>query len=56
MKAVDAAGRQWSVDSGKGVQLNEWVKQDWTYHAKGNKLPFASHIILDISKFFSLFS
>jgi hypothetical protein len=35
MKAVDAAGRNWSADSGKGVQLNEWAREGWTYHAKG---------------------
>jgi hypothetical protein len=36
MKAVNAAGRKWSDDSAKGVQLNEWTKEGWTYHAKGN--------------------
>jgi len=35
MKAVNAAGRNWSVDSAKGVQLNEWTREGWTYHAKG---------------------
>jgi len=35
MRAVHAAGRTWSSESRKGVQLNEWSKDGWTYHAKG---------------------
>ncbi|OBZ65702.1 CDP-diacylglycerol--glycerol-3-phosphate 3-phosphatidyltransferase [Grifola frondosa] len=40
MKAVCAAGREWSHDApdggaGAGVQLSEWEKEGWTYHAKG---------------------
>jgi len=35
MRAVNATGRNWSSDSGKGVQLNEWARKGWTYHAKG---------------------
>ncbi|KAK7460367.1 CDP-diacylglycerol--glycerol-3-phosphate 3-phosphatidyltransferase [Stygiomarasmius scandens] len=39
MKAVEATGREWSVSdsgtSGHGVQLSEWEKDGWTYHAKG---------------------
>jgi len=35
MKAVKVAGRSWSAESGNGVQLNEWTKEGWTYHAKG---------------------
>jgi len=33
MGAVRRAGRQWA--SGHGVELSEWEKQGWTYHAKG---------------------
>jgi CDP-diacylglycerol--glycerol-3-phosphate 3-phosphatidyltransferase len=36
MKVVDAAGRNWSVNGGKGIRLNEWFKEGWTYHAKGS--------------------
>ncbi|KZP08715.1 hypothetical protein FIBSPDRAFT_938822 [Athelia psychrophila] len=35
MRAVTAAGRQWSPANEKGVQLNLWSKANWTYHAKG---------------------
>lgn len=35
MKAVHAAGRNWSADNENGIQLNEWTKEGWTYHAKG---------------------
>jgi hypothetical protein len=38
MRAVRKAGRLWGeIASGnfKGVQLSEWKKSDWTYHAKG---------------------
>jgi CDP-diacylglycerol---glycerol-3-phosphate 3-phosphatidyltransferase len=35
MKAVKFAGRSWSAEGGNGVQLNEWTKEGWTYHAKG---------------------
>ena len=39
MKIVRRAGRQWvspsSDDNGSGVQLKEWEKEGWTYHAKG---------------------
>ena len=41
MKAVRAAGREWAPDilleelREPGVQLNEWEKEGWTYHAKG---------------------
>jgi CDP-diacylglycerol---glycerol-3-phosphate 3-phosphatidyltransferase len=36
IKAVNAARRNWSVDSGKGIRLNEWAREGWTYHAKGS--------------------
>jgi hypothetical protein len=38
MDAVDASGRSWLSDDhgGTGVQLMEWEKPGWTYHAKGN--------------------
>jgi len=35
MHAVDAAGRGWSTDH-SGVQLSEWERDEWTYHAKGD--------------------
>ncbi|KIL58518.1 hypothetical protein M378DRAFT_86436 [Amanita muscaria Koide BX008] len=38
MRAVHQAGREWTVDGhgrGTGVQLSEWEKDGWTYHAKG---------------------
>ncbi|KAI8989810.1 hypothetical protein BD414DRAFT_485242 [Trametes punicea] len=38
MRAVRAAGREWpysSADACPGVQLNEWQRGGWTYHAKG---------------------
>ncbi|KAJ6620069.1 hypothetical protein B0H10DRAFT_2175788 [Mycena sp. CBHHK59/15] len=36
MKAVKRAGRESSGSTGsRGVQLNEWEKDGWTYHAKG---------------------
>ena len=41
MKAVRAAGREWAPEilleelREPGVQLNEWEKEGWTYHAKG---------------------
>ncbi|EMD38152.1 hypothetical protein CERSUDRAFT_134754 [Gelatoporia subvermispora B] len=41
MKAVRAAGLEWSptdrdaVPSETGIQLGEWEKEGWTYHAKG---------------------
>jgi CDP-diacylglycerol---glycerol-3-phosphate 3-phosphatidyltransferase len=42
MKAVAQAGRRWNPSangsSGRGVQLSEWEKDGWTYHAKGRLL------------------
>ncbi|KAI0665236.1 hypothetical protein C8Q70DRAFT_904383 [Cubamyces menziesii] len=38
MGAVRAAGREWprgSSDVYNGIQLNEWQRHGWTYHAKG---------------------
>ncbi|KAF8895978.1 CDP-diacylglycerol-glycerol-3-phosphate 3-phosphatidyltransferase [Infundibulicybe gibba] len=39
MKAVQRAGRAWTTvvgsTCGRGVQLREWWKHGWTYHAKG---------------------
>ncbi|KAF8343518.1 hypothetical protein F5887DRAFT_918348 [Amanita rubescens] len=38
VKAVNGANRGWIADpsgGGRGVQLREWEKDDWTYHAKG---------------------
>ncbi|TFK36676.1 hypothetical protein BDQ12DRAFT_236985 [Crucibulum laeve] len=38
MKAVKKAGRLWkdaTGGGGQGVQLSEWSKKGWTYHAKG---------------------
>jgi CDP-diacylglycerol--glycerol-3-phosphate 3-phosphatidyltransferase len=44
MKAVHKAGRIWREgddnDSGSGVQLNEWERHGWTYHAKGKFIFF----------------
>ncbi|KAH9952145.1 CDP-diacylglycerol-glycerol-3-phosphate 3-phosphatidyltransferase [Amylocystis lapponica] len=37
MRAVRTAGREWvhGVHGGSGVDLSEWGKDGWTYHAKG---------------------
>lgn len=39
MNAVRAAGREWASKAGSitnpGIQLNEWERNGWTYHAKG---------------------
>ncbi|KII88182.1 hypothetical protein PLICRDRAFT_91952 [Plicaturopsis crispa FD-325 SS-3] len=37
MEAVGAAGRTMSIINGRpcGVELNEWERDGWTYHAKG---------------------
>ncbi|KAG7451400.1 uncharacterized protein BT62DRAFT_942307 [Guyanagaster necrorhizus] len=35
IQAVDRAGRSWRKVTGTGIQLNEWEKEGWTYHAKG---------------------
>lgn len=32
--SVQRAGREWKEGLG-GVQLNEWLREGWTYHAKG---------------------
>jgi len=46
MGAVAKAGRLWNWTNdgtGTGVQLSEWDKDGWTYHAKGQfVLPFAT--------------
>jgi CDP-diacylglycerol--glycerol-3-phosphate 3-phosphatidyltransferase len=39
MRAVRASGRSWDPDRG-GVQLSEWKREGWTYHAKGIKPRF----------------
>jgi hypothetical protein len=42
MQAVRAAGREWIIDpsgDGRGVELSEWEKDKWTYHAKGGYSP-----------------
>lgn len=41
MKSVRKAGREWPTDPANphnvsGVQLREWEKDGWTYHAKGS--------------------
>ncbi|KAK7031167.1 CDP-diacylglycerol--glycerol-3-phosphate 3-phosphatidyltransferase [Paramarasmius palmivorus] len=48
MKAVARAGRLWK--EGSGVQLREWFKEGWTYHAKGLWLSpnSSSHPILTL--------
>ncbi len=35
MKAVHSAGRDWDPSQTNGVQLTEWEREGWTYHAKG---------------------
>ncbi len=37
MQAVKSAGRTWAHEGnyGHGVQLKEWYRDGWTYHAKG---------------------
>ena len=40
MSAVKQAGRSWDSSKEEGVQLTEWEKKDWTYHAKGLVLQF----------------
>lgn len=43
MRAVRSAGREWIPSGpdgdGRGVQLSEWEKDEWTYHAKGDDGP-----------------
>lgn len=44
MKAVRSASREWPHEAesdwaalrGPGVQLSEWEREGWTYHAKGS--------------------
>ena len=39
MRAVRCEGREWIPGpggDGQGVQLSEWEKDEWTYHAKGD--------------------
>jgi CDP-diacylglycerol--glycerol-3-phosphate 3-phosphatidyltransferase len=52
MQAVANAGRLWnpsaSNGAGRGVQLSEWEKEGWTYHAKG-RLLLLYHSKLDIT-------
>jgi CDP-diacylglycerol---glycerol-3-phosphate 3-phosphatidyltransferase len=47
MRAVNAAGRCWSPDSG-GVQLIEWERDGWTYHAKGEPPSLTSQHTLKV--------
>lgn len=42
MKAVRSVNREWKHEDtewnalrGPGVQLSEWEREGWTYHAKG---------------------
>ncbi|KAF5374502.1 hypothetical protein D9615_009131 [Tricholomella constricta] len=35
MRAVKEAGRAWKSATSRGVQLSEWERPGWTYHAKG---------------------
>ena len=48
MRAVRAAGREWPSDilvenlHDPGVQLSEWERDGWTYHAKGEYASFVS--------------
>jgi hypothetical protein len=35
MRAVQTANRIWSDVTSTGVQLREWERKGWTYHAKG---------------------
>jgi hypothetical protein len=39
---IKKLGRSWleRPDGGSGIQLREWRKTDWTYHAKGFLFPF----------------
>ena len=46
MQAVIAAGRVPSPDK-PGIQLQEWERAGWTYHAKGPfPLVFAANILI----------
>lgn len=44
MAAVKKAGRLWK--QGTGVELTEWKKDGWTYHAKGPHFHAHSSAIL----------
>ena len=50
MKAVRAAGRSWAAsdgkDTGTGVQLSEWERGGWTYHAKGKTEGHLNKIVI----------
>jgi CDP-diacylglycerol--glycerol-3-phosphate 3-phosphatidyltransferase len=36
MRAVAASGRNWRPDMPqRGIELMEWAREGWTYHAKG---------------------
>ena len=54
MKAVRAAGRSWAAsdgkDTGTGVQLSEWERGGWTYHAKGRTEGQLNKIVIFINK------
>jgi hypothetical protein len=56
MRAVHAAERSWipsnGTGSGTGVQLSEWERDDWTYHAKGKLKNLKNAIRSPISYFF----
>lgn len=42
MSAVRAAQKEWAHESSEvitGVQLHEWEREGWTYHAKGQPYP-----------------
>lgn len=52
MRAVDKAARRWigSTDGtqGRGLLLNEWEKEGWTYHAKGLLYLFFKKLAIDL--------
>ena len=53
MKAVNGASRGWIADTsgdGRGVQLSEWEKDDWTYHAKGEQTFRRSQLFPDADR------
>lgn len=50
MRAVRAAGREWPSEipledlREPGVQLSEWERDGWTYHAKGTCTHYVSSV------------
>lgn len=44
------AKRQWHTEGGGGIELREWRKDGWTYHAKGRYRLLRLICLLNFSK------